>query len=124
MRPPYIRYNHDRSKYGNRKIAADGEVFDSQLEHQRWISLRFMERAGQITDLKRQVKFTLIPAQKDDHGKVIERKCEYIADFVYRDAEGRTVVEDAKGFRTPEYVIKRKLMLYLCGIRVKEIRKA
>jgi hypothetical protein len=65
------------------------------------------------------VKFELIPSQRYD-GKVIERPCHYIADFTYME-NGNLVVEDTKGFRTKDYIIKRKLMLYLCGIRIKEV---
>jgi hypothetical protein len=64
----------------------------------------------------------LIPSQKDENGKVIERECSYKADFVYFDIEAnKTIVEDTKGFRTPEYKIKRKLMLYVHNIRIKEV---
>lgn len=77
-----------------------------------------MERAGLIQDLKRQVQFELIPSQKED-GKVVERPVVYKADFTYYQ-DGKYIVEDAKGYRTPEYKIKRKLMLYVHGIRVKE----
>ena len=72
-----------------------------------------------IKELKRQVKFELIPSQRID-GKVVERACCYIADFVYI-RNGRFVVEDAKGVRTKEYRIKRKLMLYIHGIRITEV---
>ena len=108
-----------RSKYHNKPVVVDGETFDSQREAQRWYELKLLRRAGIITDLRRQVPFELIPAQKLD-GKVVERPVKYIADFVYNRG-GETVVEDAKGVRTKEYVIKRKLMLYKQGIRVKEV---
>ena len=76
--------------------------------------------AGGITDLRRQVPFTLIPSQKGADGKVIEYPVKYIADFVYTE-NGKTVVEDVKGYKTPEYIIKRKLMLQVHGIRIKEV---
>ena len=80
-----------------------------------------LERSGYISDLKLQVKYVLIPAQKDESGKVLERECSYIADFVYFDQKAqRTVVEDAKGFKTKDYIIKRKLMLERYGIRIRE----
>lgn len=121
-----------KSKYHSRKITRDGESFDSVKEYNRWCELKLLERAGLITELKRQVKFELIPVQREkvwnkkkgcfEPGKVIERECSYIADFVYRDMDTcRIVVEDAKGFRTKEYIIKRKLMLYMRGIRIKEV---
>jgi hypothetical protein len=79
-----------------------------------------MQRAGLISDLREQVPYLLIPAQRDDAGRLIERQCSYVADFVYVDSDGRTVVEDTKGVRTKEYVIKRKLMLHVHGIRILE----
>ena len=81
--------------------------------------MRLLERAGEIQDLCAQVKFTLIPTQKQG-GKVVERPVTYIADFVYTE-NGEQVVEDVKGMRTKEYIIKRKLMLYIHGIRIKEV---
>ena len=80
-----------------------------------------LEKAGVIKNLSRQVKFVLIPSQRDENGKVIERECSYKADFMYYDEAGETIVEDVKGFRTKEYIIKRKLMLYQYGIRIKEV---
>lgn len=66
------------SKYRNRKVrTADGDVFDSQKEYDRWCALRRMERAGKIRDLQRQVRFELIPKQEG------ERACFYTADFLY-----------------------------------------
>ena len=79
-----------------------------------------LQRAGKISNLQRQVKYTLIPSQRID-GKVVERECYYTADFVYRDTgTGKEIVEDSKGMRTKEYIIKRKLMLYKNGIRILE----
>lgn len=125
------------NKYGNRKVSTiDGEVFDSQREATRYQELKLLERAGAIKDLKRQVSYELIPTQREPNtlnkidskrgrviqGKVIEKAVSYIADFVYTDAAtGEVVVEDTKGFRTKDYVIKRKLMLYMHNIRIKEI---
>lgn len=107
------------SKYRSRKITRDGMIFDSVKEYKRYHELALLERAGQVSDLQRQVKFELIPSQRID-GKVVERPCTYIADFVYK-AHGQTVVEDTKGFKTKDYIIKRKLMLYVHGIRIKEV---
>lgn len=106
------------SKYHNRKVTRDGETFDSVKEYRRFCELRLLERAGAVTDLRRQVKFELIPAQRID-GKVVERACGYVADFVYME-NGQRVVEDTKGMRTQEYRLKRKLMLWVHGIRIKE----
>ena len=108
-----------RSKYGNRKMTRNGETFDSAKEARRYGELVLLERAGQVFDLKRQVKYELIPTQKIG-GKVVERACTYVADFVYIE-DGKTVVEDTKGFRTKDYIIKRKLMLFIHGIRIKEV---
>ena len=108
-----------KPKYHSRKITRDGVTFDSVREYRRWTELKFLERAGQISKLERQVKYELIPSQRID-GKVVERPVSYIADFVYQQ-NGRLVVEDTKGFRTKDYIIKRKLMLSVYGIRIKEI---
>lgn len=107
------------SKYGSRKVTRDGMTFDSQKEYRRFCELRLLERAGKVTDLQRQVKFELIPSQRIG-GKVVERACNYIADFVYTE-NGKKVVEDTKGFKTTDYIIKRKLMLWVHGIRINEI---
>ena len=107
------------SKYGSRKVTRDGMTFDSQKEYRRFCELRLLERAGKVTDLQRQVKFELIPSQRIG-GKVVERACTYVADFVYQE-NGKKVVEDTKGFKTKDYIIKRKLMLWVHGIRIKEI---
>lgn len=104
------------NKYGAKKITdpVTGEKFDSKKEYYRWCELRLLQRAGKIADLQRQVKYELIPKQKG------ERACTYLADFVYKDSNGNTVVEDTKGVRTDAYRIKRKLMLWVHGIRIKE----
>ena len=125
----YPRYR--KSKYGAKKAIVDGVTFDSIKEAKRYQELKRMQNEGIISDLKTQVKFILIPVQREPDtvgkrggiikGKVIEREVAYIADFVYTDTLGNTVIEDTKGFRTPEYIIKRKLMLYRHGIRIKEV---
>lgn len=117
------------SKYGNRKVKRDGMVFDSKREADRWTELKLLEKAGEISDLQRQVKYELIPTQysdweytKNGKKKVIEREASYIADFVYHDnVLGAEVVEDAKGMRTDAYILKRKLMLYVHGIQIVEV---
>ena len=106
------------NKYHSNKITIDGETFDSRREAKRWEELKLLERAGEIQDLRRQVKFELIPSQKVN-GKVAERACTYVADFVYTE-NGNTVVEDSKGFRTDTYKIKRKLMLYVHNVQIRE----
>ena len=110
------------SKYGNRKTAFDGKVFDSMKEANRYRELLILQRTGKIKDLDRQVKSTLLPNQTDGNGKTVERAVNYYADFVYTDtATGKQVVEDVKGIRTAEYIIKRKLMLSRYGIKIIEI---
>lgn len=117
------------SKYRSKKIEVDGMTFDSRKEYRRWCELSLLERAGKITDLQRQIKYVLIPTQYEPptvgkngalkRGKVIERETSYVADFVYTE-NGNPVVEDVKGFKTEAYKIKRKLMLAVHGIRIKE----
>lgn len=125
-----------KNKYGAKKITdpETGYVFDSKKECRRWQELRFMEKAGQIIQLQRQVKYVLIPAQYEryerysektgkrlqDGVRCLEKEVSYLADFVYERA-GKTVVEDTKGFRTADYVIKRKLMLHVHGIKIQEV---
>ena len=100
----------------------DGYLFDSRKEANRYWELKMLERAGQISGLRMQVPFELIPAQRDMKGKVVERACVYRADFVYEE-NGKTIVEDVKSpaTRTPEYRIKRKLMRWLKRIEVREV---
>ena len=111
-----------KNKYGAKKTTVDGITFDSKKEAKRYKELMLLQDAGAISHLQRQVKYMLIPSQKDEKGKVIERECSYIADFVYIDTKAKeTIVEDTKGFRTADYKIKRKLMLYKHNIRIKEV---
>ena len=119
-----------RNKYHNRKHSAGGEVFDSTKEFRRWQELKLLEKAGEISELRRQVPFELLPVQREPDkigprggrkpGRVIEREAVYIADFVYKDVNGREVVEDCKGMRTTDYILKRKLLLFRLGIRILE----
>lgn len=128
-----------RTKMGNTKLAVNGEMFDSKREYRRWCELKILERAGEISDLQRQVVYELIPRQTEtyprygkngkrlkDGVRVLELPVRYIADFQYVQ-DGKTIAEDAKGYRNPssavyaKFVIKRKLMLWLKGIAVKEV---
>ena len=123
------RSNGKKPKYNALKVQALDGTFDSKKEMRRYRELQWLERAGQITDLRRQVKYVLIPTQREPEksgprggrirGKVIEKEAAYYADFVYTQ-NGETVVEDAKGARTDTYIIKRKLMLWVHGIRILE----
>lgn len=111
------------NKYRSKKIVRDGMTFDSIKEYKRWCELRLLEKVGEVTDLQRQVKYELIPSQRIE-GKVVERTCGYVADFVYK-RNGETIVEDVKGYKGggayAVFTIKRKLMLWIHGIRIKEI---
>ena len=120
------------SKYHNQKIVRNGETFDSLKEYKRYLELCLLVKAGKIDKLQRQVRFILIPEQREPDtigarggvtkGRLIERKCEYVADFVYT-YNGKTVVEDTKSeaTKTKDYVIKRKLLLWVHGIRISEV---
>lgn len=108
-----------QNKYHNQKVIVDGIKFDSKKEAKRYRELCLMKRAGVITDLELQKQYTLIPAQKIN-GKVAERAVVYKADFVYKE-NGIQVVEDTKGVKTKEYIIKRKMMLWIYGIRIREV---
>lgn len=110
-----------KSKYHSRKVTRDGMTFDSVKEYRRYCELRLLERAGKIANLQRQVKFELLPAQRDKRtGKLLERAVSYVADFTYYDEEFY-IVEDVKGYKTPEYKLKKKMMLYFHGIKIQEV---
>ena len=129
-----MAWRRNGTKYNAQKCVVDGITFDSRKEANRYCELKLLERGGVISDLQMQVKFVLIPSQYEPDtvkvlksgkekvvkGKLIERECSYIADFVYQ-YNGNTVVEDSKGFRTKEYIIKRKLLRYKYGIAIQEV---
>ena len=127
------------NKYYAEKVTIGDETFDSKKEARRWQELQLLLRAGKICNLRRQVKFVLIPAQYESYPRYgkkgqrlkdgqtcVEQACEYYADFVYLQ-DGHVIVEDVKGFRDPrsaayaKFVIKRKLMLERYGVKVKEV---
>lgn len=122
------------SKYHARKVTRNGRTFDSAKEARRFGELSLLQRAGEISDLRCQVKYILIPAQREPDtvgkrggtikGKMLERECAYIADFVYKQ-NGVEIVEDVKGYRDSTayalFTIKRKLMLWVHGIKIKEV---
>lgn len=122
------------NKYHAKKVSILGEVFDSKREAARYMELKELEMAGRISGLQRQKKFVLVPAQYEPEttgprggkikGKLLEREVSYYCDFYYFDEGTQTfVVEDVKteATRTPEYVIKRKLMLSRFGIQIEEV---
>ena len=130
----YRGWRRNGTKYNATKCVVDGIEFASKREANRCLELRLLERAGEISDLRLQVDFELIPNQyatEKRYGKngkplkdkqvLLERKVVYRADFVYTDKDGKTVVEDTKGFRTTEYVLKRKMFLYKYGFPITEI---
>jgi hypothetical protein len=107
-------------KYHNQKQEIDGIVFDSKKEAKVYLDLKLMQQAGDIKGFDRQVVFELIPSQKEGK-KIIERAVTYRADFVIKHTDGAMTAIDAKGMRTPAYVIKRKLMLWIKHIRIQEV---
>jgi hypothetical protein len=115
------------SKYHNKKVVFNNIKFDSKFEAKRYGELLLLEKAGAITNLELQKSFELIPTQYETlangkRGKCLERAVTYKADFVYIE-NGKQVVEDVKGMKTKDYIIKRKLMLHKYGIKIKEVRK-
>ena len=122
-----------KSKYGNKKAKHDGIVFDSRKERDRYLKLSLLMKEGEISDLRRQVSYELIPAIYEMEEKQLKTKVKmvqrcaqravhYIADFVYKDKEGNEVVEDVKGstkMLTPEFRLKMKLMRHVHGIQIK-----
>lgn len=107
------------AKYKNIKTTVNGITFDSKKEANRYVELLLLQRANVISNLELQKKYVLIPSQYEGK-KCIEKECYYKADFVYEE-NGKTVVEDVKGHKTKEYKIKRKLMLFNYGIKIKEV---
>lgn len=129
-----------KNKYKAKRVEVDGEVFDSKREARRWLELRKMVDTGEIKNLCRQVEYTLIPRQRDvptetyargdkkgqfKPGRLLEREVCYVCDFQYQ-WNGKTVVEDVKGYTGggayTVFSIKRKLMLWVHGIRVIEVK--
>ena len=107
-------------KYGAKRVVLPGgEVFRSQREYARWCQLNVMLQTGQIAGLCREVVFQLAPAVRVQGRK--RPPLRYVADFVYSTADGRTVVEDAKGVRTEGYRIKRHLMAAVHGVEISEV---
>jgi len=126
-----------RSKYNSHKETVDGIEFASRKEAKRYMELKLLEQAGELTDLELQKKYVLIPTQREPDtigpkggvkpGKVIEREIAYVADFVYKDKNGIEHVEDIKGYKKTDagaykvFTIKRKLMLWINGITIEEV---
>lgn len=100
------------AKYGATKTIRNGIKYDSRAEANRGQMLEIMQGGKAISDLKRQVQFELQPHFM--HNGKMERAINYVADFVYIQ-DGKTIVEDVKGMKTKEYLIKRKMFLYKYG---------
>lgn len=100
------------SKYGNKKVVVDGIKFDSLLEANRWQELKLLQRAKQIQNLDRQVRFELQPSYKKNNKTI--KAINYVADFVYYDLnKQKMIVEDTKGFKTDVYKLKKKIFEYV-----------
>ena len=126
-----------QNKYGSKKMeCANGHVHDSRREACRCNELHILQRAGEISGLEVQKKYVLVPAVREHTGqyytkgakkgqekpgKLLEHEVAYYADFDYTTKDGRHVTEDTKGMKTKEYIIKRKLMLYIHGIAIVEV---
>lgn len=108
-----------KSKYGARKTVFDGITFDSKHEAEVYAELLILQRDGLCHNIRRQVPYELIPTEKGPDGKT-ERKVVYKADFVYLDDMDRVHVADAKGFRTPVYILKKRLMWHKYKINIEE----
>lgn len=121
------------NKFRAIKTKVNGIDFDSRKEARRYQQLMLLQNGGVISELQTQVKYVLIPAQYEtyerygkkgqrlkDGKKLLEKEVSYIADFVYVQ-DGKKVVEDTKGFRTKDYILKRKLMLWVHNIKIKEV---
>jgi len=122
-----------KHKFNNKKMETPDGTFDSKGEWERWLFLKEALKNGQISDLRRQVKYTLIPTQyrteivhlktKDKEvQRVAEREITYTADFVY-EKDGETVVEDFKGFPNDRWPLKKAMMLYFHGVAIREVKK-
>lgn len=96
------------NKYHNKKLDTPDGKFDSKYEYQKWCELKLLEKAGEISSLKRQVKLELIPKIKTN----IEtfRSISYYADFMYIDGD-KKIIYESKGYKTKEYLIKKRLLI-------------
>src|SRR5262245_29463006 len=105
------------SKYRNVKVRVGGELFDSQREADYWLGLQARAVAGEITALKRQVRFPLL-CPVEDRAVMVSS---YIADFTFTDERGVRHVVDAKGVKTALYRLKAKWLYLQDGIQIEEV---
>jgi hypothetical protein len=117
----FTKQSGETKKYGNKKITNEHGTFDSKREWRRYQDLILMQKQGLIHGLKRQVKFELVAGVKYSNADRAKPAIRYFADFVYQDAGGNMVVEDAKGFRDDKYQMKKHMMLAICGIEIREV---
>ena len=108
---------YGRSKYHAKLTTADGITFVSRREADRYLVLKGREDDGAIEDLRRQVRYELVPAFDVDG--MHYRPVYYVADFVYVEG-GKEVVEDVKGMRTDVYRLKSKLFARRYGVSIRE----
>lgn len=112
--------NYKQSKYKNKKVTYDGHKFDSQKEGLYYLRLKVLLDLGKIKDLELQKVYELQPSFKLNNNTY--RRITYKADFSYISTEDNKLhVVDVKGFRTKEYLLKKKLMAYVHGIEIEEV---
>ena len=118
------------NKYRNKQIEFDGILFDSKKESDIYVELKASQERGEITSFERQKRYELIPSQyveealpgkRGPRRRCVERAISYVADFVIYYPDGEVVVLDPKGWRTDVYRIKKKLLLMVHKIRIKEV---
>jgi hypothetical protein len=125
-----------RNKYGNKPVSYEGMKFDSGKEFERWLFLKEAEQRGEISNLRRQVKFQLLPSVVEEYEvqlktktktktRVVQQAVFYICDFCYKK-DGAEVVEDVKASPNKAvldktYTLKKKMMKSLKGIDIKEV---
>jgi Protein of unknown function (DUF1064) len=113
-----VKLRARKHKYNAKPCEVNGIKYRSQKEMKRHQDLLLMEKAGQISDLKREVPFVLFPSTTINGKKV--REVKYIADYTYFNLRGELICEDTKGFRTPVYKLKKIMMKHIWDIDILE----
>ncbi len=120
------------NKYHNKRTVVDGRCFDSKKEALRYLVLKDKLGRGEIENLRLQVPYELLPALYEERvvhlktkdkvvRKCVQRPVTYVADFVYRDRKtDNEIIEDVKGRKVKEYILKKKMMLAILGLTVTE----